>query len=54
MPKDGAFDVFSQDEKGPMWRESFSDLESAKAKAQALALQEGWEFSFSARGTLVR
>ena len=44
MPKDGEFGVFSQDEKGSIWRGSFSDLESAKAIARTLALKEGLEF----------
>ena len=38
------FAVFSQDEKGPMWRQCFLDLGSAKARAQELAIQEGLEF----------
>jgi hypothetical protein len=42
--QDGRFELFSQDEKGPLWRASFSDLESAKAKGQALADEEGIEF----------
>lgn len=40
---DDEFGVFSQDESGPMWREFFSDLESAKAKAQQLSIDEGLE-----------
>jgi hypothetical protein len=38
------FAVFSQDEKGPLWRQCFLDLESAKRKAQELAIEEGLEF----------
>ncbi|HEV2381551.1 MAG TPA: hypothetical protein VG206_17370 [Terriglobia bacterium] len=41
---EGEFAVFSQDEKGPMWRQCFLDLETAKAKAQELAIEEGLEF----------
>jgi hypothetical protein len=44
MPGDDQFAVFAQDEKGPVWREFFPDLESAKAKARELAIQEGTEF----------
>lgn len=42
--RSGGFELFAQDDKGPMWRGSFSDLESAKVKAQELANQEGIEF----------
>lgn len=46
------FAVFSQDERGPMWREFFPDPESAKAKAQELATEEGLEcFVFSLRNS---
>jgi len=38
------FAVFSQDDKGPMWRGFFHDLGSAKARAQQLAIEEGLEF----------
>lgn len=37
------FAVFSQDDSGPMWREFFSDFESAKSKARKLAIEEGLE-----------
>jgi hypothetical protein len=49
---EGEFAVFSQDEKGPMWRQCFLDLESAKTKAQQLAIEEGLEcFVFSLRNS---
>ena len=44
MSKDDEFAVFAEDEKGPTWRQVFPDLESAKARAQELATQEGLEF----------
>ena len=44
MSKDDEFAVFAEDQKGPMWRQDLPDLESAKAKAQELAIQEGLEF----------
>jgi hypothetical protein len=48
--REGEFAVFSQDEKGPMWRQCFPDLGGAKARAQRLAIEEGLEcFVFSLR-----
>ena len=44
MPQNDDFAVFVQDGQGPMWRESCSDLETAKTKAKQLALDEGLEF----------
>jgi len=44
MKEAAEFDVFAQAESGPIWRGSFSDLNSAKAKAKTLATQEGLEF----------
>lgn len=41
---EGKFDVFSQGERGPMWRQCFVDLEDAKRRAQELATEEGLEF----------
>ena len=41
---EGEFAVFSQDDKGPMWREFFHDLGSAKARARQLTIEEGLEF----------
>ena len=43
-PEEDKYDVFAEEERGPIWRASFSDLESAKAKAQSLATEEGMEF----------
>jgi len=43
MQQDDDFALFSQDGQGPMWRESFADLETAKAKAKQLALDQGLE-----------
>jgi len=42
--REGEFAVFSQDDSGPMWRQCFLDLETAKTKAQELAIEEGLEF----------
>jgi hypothetical protein len=44
MPSQEEFAVFAQDERGPIWREAFPSLETAKATAQALAMKEGLEF----------
>lgn len=44
MSRENQFGLFSQDEKGPLWRAFFSDLEDAKRKAQKLADLEGLEF----------
>jgi hypothetical protein len=41
---EGEFAVFSQDERGPMWREFSRDLGSAEARAKQLAIEEGLEF----------
>jgi hypothetical protein len=50
--REGEFAVFSQDDMGPMWREFFHDLGSAKARAQQLAIEEGLEcFVFSLRNS---
>lgn len=49
---EGEFALFSQDERGPMWREFSHDLGSAKARAQELAIEEGLEcFVFSLRNS---
>jgi hypothetical protein len=44
MLPDKGFAVFVQEERGPLWREDFHDAETAKAKAEQLALEEGLEF----------
>jgi hypothetical protein len=41
MPKLEEFDVFMEDEKGPIWKGYFNNLEHAKRKAQELADREG-------------
>jgi hypothetical protein len=38
------FGLFSQDDKGPIWRGAFADFESAKFRAQSFANEEGLEF----------
>jgi hypothetical protein len=38
------FDLFRQDEKGPLWQASFATLDDAKRQAQRLADVEGYEF----------
>jgi len=51
------FDVFAQEDRGPIWRTSYPDLETAKAKAQILANEEGREFfvfSFKYSSEVVR
>ena len=49
---EGEFDVFSQDERGPMWRQCFTDLEGAEIRAQELAIEEGLEsFVFSLKNS---
>ena len=48
MQQDQNFAVFVQDERGPLWRQSFPDAETARTKAKQLALDEGLEcFVFS-------
>lgn len=44
MAVEGEFAIFAQDEKGPMWRDAFPDLETARVKAQRFANEEGVEF----------
>ncbi|MGH7870332.1 MAG: hypothetical protein ACREP9_22480 [Candidatus Dormibacteraceae bacterium] len=44
MSREDQFGLFSQDEKGPLWRGFFNDLDEAKRKAQELADVEGFEF----------
>jgi hypothetical protein len=44
MTERDKFDVFAQERAGPLWRGAYSELESAKAKAQKLAILEGIEF----------
>ena len=38
------FDLFRQDEKGPLWQASFDELDEAKRQARKLADAEGYEF----------
>ena len=44
MPHDHQFGLFIQDDKGPLYRGFYTDLEDAKRKAQELADKEGYEF----------
>lgn len=44
MPYDHQFGLFIQDEKGPLWRGFFADLDAAKQTAQELANRENREF----------
>lgn len=44
MAREDQFALFSQDEKGPLWRGFFNNLDEAKRKAQELADLEGIEF----------
>ena len=44
MPDECAFGLFTQDEKGPLYRGFFDNLESAKKAAQENANKEGLEF----------
>jgi hypothetical protein len=37
------FGLFLQDGKGPLWRESFADLDEARRKAEEVARTEGLE-----------
>jgi hypothetical protein len=44
MPGEAHFDVFAAEGKGPVWRGTFDELDSAKALAKQLASQEDLEF----------
>ena len=44
MPYDHQFGLFMQDEKGPLWRGFFTDLEAARKAAEELATREHCEF----------
>jgi hypothetical protein len=51
MALDLRFDLFRQDEKGPLWQASFMELDDAKRQAQKLADAEGYEFFIFDYGT---
>ena len=44
VPFDHLFDLFQDDEHGPLWRASFAELDEAKRHAQKLADDEGCVF----------
>ena len=44
MPYDHQFGLFIQDEKGPLWRGFFTDLDAARKAAEELARKENSEF----------
>ena len=44
MSEDDQFSVYAKEERGPVWRGVYSELERAKFRAQELATQEGVEF----------
>jgi hypothetical protein len=44
MAHEPEFGLFIEDEKGPLWRGFFADLDEAKRTAQKLANKERFEF----------
>ena len=51
------FDLFIEDAKGPLWRESFADCDEARRKAEEVAKTEGVEcfvYSFKASAIVER
>lgn len=44
MVLDAQFDLFRQDDKGPLWQASFANLDDAKRQARKLADEQGYEF----------